>query len=545
MMRKLLLPATQFSLTRNRFLATSLLLCSASVVTAQTTRTWDGSEDLVFNNYDNWTPDGSWTGSDVLRFDGSVAGDLDLSLPGASQSRVLYEFTSAQTGDVSITMTDSTGRGVGMGNVDGEVAISIAAGAGKVTFDGNSGGDMILLLGNGSGNSVLTIQNEGILEFGSNVNFKAGGSDDWTAVFTGGGQTTFNGSNIGGMGGGLRVEGDHVLIMDDANIAANQLLAVADQARIDFTTVNSIGGDKSAWSAIRLGNNVAGQGILRYTGTGDVNIIRKVQIGNGVSGDNQVASARIENESATGKLVFNNASFNNTQGGALAARTLTLGGSNAMDNEITGVIADNSTANGATVSVIKADAGKWILSGQNSYTGATLVEQGTLAIGVGGSISDSAAVIVSDGATFDVSALTSGFTLESGQLIGGDGTVAGDLNFASGAHLIFDTAATLMVTGDVSFDDSFSVASLLSADGEAIDWSTIAAGTYTLLDNDSTFNNISNFGAENAAALSGGRSAYFQEGSLELVVVVPEPSTYALIGGVLALVCVVARRKRV
>ena len=58
-------------------------------------------------------------------------------------------------------------------------------------------------------------------------------------------------------------------------------------------------------------------------------------------------------------------------------------------------------------------------------------------------------------------------------------------------------------------------------------------GTYTLLDEIEegfiSFSDLANVGFENAVDIGGGKLAYFQEGSLQLVVV-PEPST-ALLGG--------------
>ncbi len=49
----------------------------------------------------------------------------------------------------------------------------------------------------------------------------------------------------------------------------------------------------------------------------------------------------------------------------------------------------------------------------------------------------------------------------------------------------------------------------------------------------------------NAFIIGDGRHAYFQEGSLELVVAaIPEPSTFALIGGLGALGFSVTRRRR-
>ena len=80
-------------------------------------------------------------------------------------------------------------------------------------------------------------------------------------------------------------------------------------------------------------------------------------------------------------------------------------------------------------------------------------------------------------------------------------------------------------------------------DGSAIDWGAIADGTYTLIGTSSTFNTITNFGAENALSIGAGRTAYFENGSLQLVVV-PEPSALALAGFGAALAGYAARRRR-
>jgi len=67
--------------------------------------------------------------------------------------------------------------------------------------------------------------------------------------------------------------------------------------------------------------------------------------------------------------------------GASVNRTLTLGGSNTGANTFGGKIGDGP---GAVVSLTKADGGTWILSGANTYTGATTISGGTLQIGNGG-----------------------------------------------------------------------------------------------------------------------------------------------------------------
>ncbi len=107
---------------------------------------------------------------------------------------------------------------------------------------------------------------------------------------------------------------------------------------------------------------------------------------------------------------------------------------------------------------------------------------------------------------------------------------------ASGATIDISNGLLTVSSGTVSFGGfGFD-------DINGFDVNTAENGTYTILDGSFTLNsaNISNFGAENALDLGGGRSAYFEEGSLN-VVVIPEPSA-ALLGGlgVLALL----RRRR-
>ena len=63
--------------------------------------------------------------------------------------------------------------------------------------------------------------------------------------------------------------------------------------------------------------------------------------------------------------------------------------------------------------------------------------------------------------------------------------------------------------------DGFGVANVVGLN------SATATGTYKLLDGSAAFDftNVANFGSGNAYDLGGGKSAYFQQGSLELVVI--------------------------
>lgn len=196
-------------------------------------------------------------------------------------------------------------------------------------------------------------------------------------------------------------------------------------------------------------------------------------------------------------------------------RTLTLGGSNTGDNLLASPLANPGGT--GKLSVEKADAGRWILGGSHTYTGNTLVSAGTLLVnGVLGASNTSVA---------------------SSATIGGNGIIGGSLSLDAGANFLFSLTDTLTVNGgSVSFG-GFGINNLIGLD------STVANGTYTLIDGTAdfgTFANVSNFGAANAVDLGAGKSAYFAPGSLN-VIVIPEPRA-ALLGG-LGLLALLRRRR--
>jgi hypothetical protein len=124
-------------------------------------------------------------------------------------------------------------------------------------------------------------------------------------------------------------------------------------------------------------------------------------------------------------------------------------------------------------------------------------------------------------------------SVANGARIGGTGSLAGGLTIASGGLFVFDPAdPTLDVSGAVSLDNSFGVASLVNADGSSINWGSVADSSYSLIGlTSSTFNGITNFGEGAAAPIGVGRTAYFtnttESGGLTLVVV-PEPGALVL-----------------
>lgn len=83
----------------------------------------------------------------------------------------------------------------------------------------------------------------------------------------------------------------------------------------------------------------------------------------------------------------------------------------------------------------KVGSGTLTLSGSNTFTGTTSIQQGVLAITNTAAIANSPIVSLASGASFDVSSISSGYTVPSGQTIAGSGTVLGSVTFGRGSTL--------------------------------------------------------------------------------------------------------------
>jgi fibronectin-binding autotransporter adhesin len=211
------------------------------------------------------------------------------------------------------------------------------------------------------------------------------------------------------------------------------------------------------------------------------------------------------------------------------ADTLALAGNANSNIALSGALtlqADGNVAIGeiieSTGSLTKSGDGTLTLSGANTYAGATNVSAGTLLLtgSLGGNVS-----------------------VGSNATIGGTGTVGGNLSFAPDSFFdIFLTIADpLDVTGGTSFSASGFGIDNLKWNGGAVDWSGFVNDTpYTLINGTVNTTNLDNLGLANAVPVGGGRSAYFKEGSLQLVVI-PEPGTILL--GSLGLSCLFRRRR--
>jgi fibronectin-binding autotransporter adhesin len=192
-------------------------------------------------------------------------------------------------------------------------------------------GGTITLLNNGS----LTVNSSNALKISSKIS-------DSTGVVV---------QKIGG--------GDVTLTNDTSDFTGN--LFGQNGGNLSISSIKNSGVASAAGAGSIVGTGI--NNIIVYTGTGD-STNRTFSIFG--AGDDT-----LKNNGASGALVWTGA-FTNTKPGA---STLRFSGTNTAANDFQGNLA-NSGANILTVT--KEEAGTWILSGANTYTGTTTIAAGIL-----------------------------------------------------------------------------------------------------------------------------------------------------------------------
>ncbi|KQZ73892.1 hypothetical protein ASE06_16385 [Sphingopyxis sp. Root214] len=210
---------------------------------------------------------------------------------------------------------------------------------------------------------------------------------------------------------------------------------------------SSIGASSAAAANLVIGNGST----LRYTGTGDTtNRLFTLSAG-----------TTFLESSGTGAIVFTDTGLV-TLAGADQARTIALGGTNTGNNTLAGSIGNAGT--GVTV-LAKNDAGTWVLTGTNTYTGLTNINAGTLILGNGGTAGSIASATVNnlgvlgfnraDTLTYGGVIAQSGSVRQLGAgitILTGANTYTGGTTISAGTLQLGNGGTTGSITGNVTND---------------------------------------------------------------------------------------------
>jgi autotransporter-associated beta strand protein len=195
---------------------------------------------------------------------------------------------------------------------------------------------------------------------------------------------------------------------------------------------SSIGASSNAAGNLRFnsGFNDTSMTTLRYIGSTNASTDRLFTLYGNINGTN----SRIES-SGDGTLSFTNTGA--IASGHARGRNFYLGGTNTGDNTFAPTLSDFNVTELSTFT--KQGAGKWIITGNHTYTGATTVSEGTLLIN--GSTAALSTVDVASGATLGGTGIINGVVNVTGQLSPGASiaTLAtGALSMLNGSTLIHE-----------------------------------------------------------------------------------------------------------
>jgi outer membrane autotransporter protein len=305
-----------------------------------------------------------------------------------------------------------------------------------------SGGTTGSILGNVTDNAILAFDRSDSTSFGGNIS--------GSGVLQQNGTGTLTLSGLNSYGGGTFLNSGTLAVSSDANLGAanggltfngGALQFLAGFASNRDVTLNAGGGivdtngNNATW-----GGAVAGAGGLTKTGAGILTLSGAGTYAGPTSINAGTLQAGIVNAFAPGSAytiasgaVLDLNSFNQTVGSLAGGGSVTLGSatlSTGNDNTSTNFSGDISGVGGG---LTKIGTGTFTLSGTSTYGGTTNVVGGTL---------------IADG-----SIANSAFTVQSGAMLGGPGTI-GALTAQSGATVapgLVTPFTQLTVAGNASF----------------------------------------------------------------------------------------------
>ena len=288
------------------------------------------------------------------------------------------------------------------------------------------------------GNGGLIKQGSGTLTL-SGANTYTGGT-----TFREGTLAVFNDGNLGDTSGGLTFDGGALQFLAQFDLSSARTITLnAGGGTIDtngFNTaitwaIGGIGGlTKAGAGTLTLTAVNAYQGLTTISGgTLKLSGIGHIGLSNGV--DLASGTAVFDISAASGERWIKSFS-------GVAGSRIVLGANDLKTGTLNGQKTFSGVIEGSGGLILKDALGKLTLEGVNTYTGATTVEEGTLAIGGGGSIAASSGLTLFGTAVLDISGATGSVAIRTFE--GGTGTVV-----ELGANTLTVDPATSAVFGGI------------------------------------------------------------------------------------------------
>lgn len=421
--------------------------------------------------------------ANTIRYTGTAASTTLGTAPSFTVNGLMNSGTGTWTIGTSGTITMASSE------------LVLTTGSGQITFNGvgireTTPGSSVTFNSTGGANLGLS----GVAGFTGDVNFNGG-----TQLFMNAHSGTIRNMNLGPgttaitfntASGPLTISGSvsgpqtftksntNTLTLSGTNYYTGA--TTVGNGTLEISTLPALGNPGSLGNPLASSGTIAigsttNTGVLRYVGSGNSTTDRAINMAGTTGGATLDANG-------AGALVFTS----NFAAGGAGTKTLTLTGSSTAANAIGGAIPDNSPSN--PTSLTKAGAGRWILSGSNTYTGATTVSAGSLF--VNGSIAS--AVSVASNAILGGSGLIASSIAGDGRIGPGNspgiltatsiapGTLIFDFEFtAAGAPNYADPSSSindvLRLTGATPFASALTASNVVNV---YFDMATVGTGTF-------------------------------------------------------------------
>jgi autotransporter-associated beta strand protein len=464
-----------------------------------------------------------------VTFSGKVSGTGGIILAGTTGSFGLTNVNNDFSGGVTLGVNNSLSISGASTGTPGAVTKG-PLGTGTLTINGGRITTSYVGTGANIYNNVVVAGDFSITP--DSASFFYGGWDLGTGIRTVNVNSSFSAKTlllsnvVSGTGGGFT-------FTTSANGAYTSSVIFSGSSSNTYTGLTTMNGttaganlrlDKSSGATSIAGDLLITSGEVRYVANG-----------------NQIADSSAVTVNGASAL------FNLTANRSDTVGTVTLDGGGSITGTGTSALTSTGTFEmksgsvtailaGSGIALNKTTAGTVTLSGANTFTGATTVDAGTLALGSTGSLASTSYSIAS-GATFDASAKTSYSLAAVGTTIGIGATTSGFFNGPTGALTIGNSLTLNFSTSLIADGQTYNLFDFGSKTG---DFSSVGL-------TGSIVGSLLLTGTDTWTGLAGGYSFTFNQATGNLLVTssaVPEPSTYALLLGGMAMTAVLIQRRR-